>query len=273
MVAKLYIGTSGWSYPTGEGTWKGHFYPVGTRNELIYYSQFFNTVEINSSFYAPVNPVYAANWARRTPPGFKFTAKLWQKFTHPRMYEETTGEVAAVSRDDVELFRKGIEPLATADKLGAPLVQFPPSFTNSETSRRTIRAIVRTFGAYPLAFELRHRSWSDDPDTRSLLLESGSAWVQTDEPRFAISSAVELPITSSMAYFRFHGRNYEDWWSGSNELRYKYLYNEQEMQELATRVKETAEQTTVLFAFFNNHYQGYAPRNARQMKMELGFGD
>jgi hypothetical protein len=74
--AKIYIGTSGWSYPKGEGTWKGYFYPKGKINELEYYSQFFNTVEINSSFYRPPNPGYVYNWARSVPKDFLFAAKL-----------------------------------------------------------------------------------------------------------------------------------------------------------------------------------------------------
>lgn len=69
-LAKIYIGTSGWSYPKGEGTWTGYFYPTGKINELEYYSQFFNTVEINSSFYRPPNPGYVYNWVRRTPKDF-----------------------------------------------------------------------------------------------------------------------------------------------------------------------------------------------------------
>ena len=73
----IYIGTSGWSYPRGAGTWAGYFYPAGTANELEYYSQFFNTVEINSSFYRPPNPGYVYNWVRRTPVDFLFAVKLW----------------------------------------------------------------------------------------------------------------------------------------------------------------------------------------------------
>ena len=96
-MAKIYIGTSGWSYPTGEGTWKGFFYPPGTRNELEYYSRFFNTVEINSSFYRPPNPAYVAKWVKQTPPDFLFAVKLWQKFTHPEMYRAAAGEAAAAA--------------------------------------------------------------------------------------------------------------------------------------------------------------------------------
>ena len=107
--SKLYIGTSGWSYPKGEGTWTGHFYPKGKIVELEYYSQFFNTVELNSSFYRPPNPRYVHNWVRRTPENFLFTVKLWQKFTHPNMYKEATGKEAVISEQDVDIFNRSIE--------------------------------------------------------------------------------------------------------------------------------------------------------------------
>ena len=267
--AKIYIGTSGWSYPRGEGTWTGYFYPRGKINELEYYSQFFNTVEVNSTFYRPPSPVYVQNWARRTPADFLFTVKLWQKFTHPKMYREATGEEAVVLQSDVDQFRQGIEPLAEAGKLGALLAQFPPSFRNDEHGRQILAAVVRVFGQYKLAVELRHRSWSDDDTTAQSLRESNVAWVQIDEPRFKSSIAGKLPVTADMAYFRFHGRNSEMWWKGDNETRYKYLYSPEEIDELSTKVKSAAGQTQLLFIFFNNHWQGYAPRNAVDMKRVL----
>ncbi|MFC2004845.1 DUF72 domain-containing protein [Chloroflexota bacterium] len=266
---KLYIGTSGWSYPRGEGTWNGYFYPKGKINELEYYSQFFNTVEVNSSFYRPPNPDYARNWARIVPDSFLFTVKLWQKFTHPKMYKDSTGEEASIALEDVDLFRRSLEPLAGAGKLGTLLAQFPPSFRNDSLRRQIISAVSHAFGQYRLAVELRHRSWSDDPNTAVLLKENQVAWVKIDEPKFSSSIADELPITSDMAYFRFHGRNAETWWSGDNETRYKYLYPPDEIEELAGKVKSAARETELLFAQFNNHWQGYAPRNANDLKKSL----
>src|SRR4030042_867599 len=187
--ASIYIGTSGWSYPKGEGTWKGHFYPGGKINELEYYSQFFNTVEINSSFYHPPDPGFVYNWARRVPRGFLFAVKLWQKFTHPGMYKEATGEDAVIAQSDVDLFKKCLEPLAKTGKLGALLAQFPPSFKNDAYSRQVLGAIAKAFGEYRIAVELRHRSWSDDADTAALLRENNMAWVQIDEPKFGTSVA------------------------------------------------------------------------------------
>ena len=133
--ANIYIGTSGWSYPKGEGTWNGYFYPSGKIVELEYFSQYFNTVEINSSFYRPPNPGYVYNWVKRVPNGFLFAMKLWQKFTHPRMYRDATGEEAVISRADVDTFRSSLEPLAKAGKLGALLAQvwalvFPQLFSD-----------------------------------------------------------------------------------------------------------------------------------------------
>jgi uncharacterized protein YecE (DUF72 family) len=233
--ASIYIGTSGWSYPKGEGTWQGYFYPAGKINELEYYSQFFNTVEINSSFYRPPDPGFVYNWARRVPQGFLFAVKLWQKFTHPKMYKEATGEEAVVAQDDVDRFKKSLEPLVKYGKLGALLAQFPPSFKNDEHGQQILGAVAKAFGEYKLAVELRHRSWSDDEDTARFLRERNMAWVQIDD----------------------------------SETRYRYLYSPEEIAGLADRVRAAGEKTRLLFAFFNNHWQAYAPRNANDLKRAL----
>jgi uncharacterized protein YecE (DUF72 family) len=268
-ASQIYIGTSGWSYPKGEGTWKGYFYPSGKINELEYYSQYFNTVELNSSFYRPPNPGYVYNWAKRTPADFRFAVKLWQKFTHPKMYEQATGNEAIISQADVDTFVRSLEPLVKSGKLGALLAQFPPSFKNDDYSRQILGAISNAFEQYHLAVELRHRSWSDDESTAVFLRERNIAWVQIDEPKFKTSVAAEIPVTASMAYFRFHGRNAKEWWTGDSETRYRYFYSAEEIEELAERVREAAAETRLLFAFFNNHWQGYAPRNAVDLKKSL----
>jgi uncharacterized protein YecE (DUF72 family) len=267
--ASIYIGTSGWSYPKGEGTWQGFFYPSGKINELEYYSQFFNTVEINSSFYRPPEPGFVYNWARRVPKGFLFAIKLWQKFTHPKMFKEATGEEAVFVQGDVDRFKKCLEPLVKYGKLGALLAQFPPSFKNDDYGQQILGAVAGAFGEYKLAVELRHRSWSDDTGTAAFLSEHNIAWVQIDEPKFSSSVAAEVPVTAEIAYFRFHGRNAKDWWSGDSETRYRYLYSPDEIAGLAERVKTAADKTRLLFAFFNNHWQAYAPRNANDLKSAL----
>src|SRR5438094_9021971 len=89
----LRIGTSGWNYPSGQGTWNGIFYPRGRRrpkgfDELAFYAEHFDTAEVNTTFYGQPRADVCRGWAERTPAGFEFSVKLFQKFTHPRMYEE-----------------------------------------------------------------------------------------------------------------------------------------------------------------------------------------
>jgi uncharacterized protein YecE (DUF72 family) len=178
------------------------------------------------------------------------------------MYEESTGQDAVISQEDVDIFKRSIEPLAKSGKLGALLAQFPPSFKNDNFGQQILGAIIQTFSEYRLAMELRHRSWSDDNNTSQLLKENNVSWVSIDEPKFSSSIASDVPVTADMAYFRFHGRNKENWWSGDNETRYKYLYSDEELNELAEKITIAGSKTQLLFAFFNNHWQGYAPRNA-----------
>ena len=268
-MAKIYIGTSGWSYPPGEGTWNGHFYPAGKIDELAYYSRFFNTVEVNSSFYCPPNPAYAENWAKKTPDGFIFAVKLWQKFTHPKMYRKVAGNnEVTVSQADIDLFRDGIEPLAKKGKLGPLLAEFPPSFTNDAFNRNILLAIFKSFKDYRLAVELRHKSWSDDKNTEQILKDNRVAWVQIDEPKFSSQLRRICPLLWNGS-FPVSWADPETWWKGDVETRYKYLYSGEEIDELAEKIKLTAENTQSSFAFFNNHWQGYAPRNATDMKTAL----
>ncbi len=270
-VNRIYIGASGWSYPQGKGTWNGYFYPPGTKDELGYYSQFFNTVEINSSFYRPPNPKVSAGWVKKTPDDFLFTVKLWQKFTHPKMYRDTTGDMAEISFEDVSIFKNSIGPLALSGKLGALLVQFPPSFVADTYGKQRLKAVINSFREYRMAVELRHKSWSDDPSTASLLRENKVCWVQIDEPKFDFSVAAEVPVTSDLAYFRFHGRNAEMWWKGDAETRYMYLYTEDEIAELAHKVGVASRKSATTFVFFNNHWKAYAPSNAGDLRKALQF--
>src|SRR5262245_48225419 len=98
----LHIGTSGWSYPSGKGRWNGLFYPASrsrkagtdTFDELSFYAEHFDTVEVNSTFYMQPRPEMVRGWVERTPPGFVFSMKLYQKFTHPKMFRERALESA-----------------------------------------------------------------------------------------------------------------------------------------------------------------------------------
>ncbi len=167
----LYVGTSGWSYPKGKGAWDGVFYPekLADRDKLSFYAQYFNAVELNSSFYRPPSPVAARAWAARVPEGFRVTAKLWQKFTHPRMFEEATGRPAEIGAEDLDQFVAGLAPLAEARKLGPILAQFPPSFKPEPGSLDYLEDLVRRLrgAGFQLAVELRHRDWTQSDDARA----------------------------------------------------------------------------------------------------------
>ena len=273
---KLYVGTSGWSYPKGTGKWDGVFYPdkLADKDKIQFYAQYFNTVELNSSFYRP--PAAAAkNWALRVPEDFRFTAKLWQKFTHPKMFEDATGKKAEVADADFAVFLDGIAPLAEAGKLGPLLAQFPPSFKPDPATQDYLEDLVRKLRAegFQIAVDLRHRNWtmSDAATSRKMMEENGVAWVMIDEPRFK-TSIRNIPLTSKkVGYFRFHGRNYQNWWRhDAAEDRYNYLYTPGEMKQLGEDVREVAQGTAETYAFYNNHHNAQAVVNALQLKMMIG---
>jgi uncharacterized protein YecE (DUF72 family) len=187
IVTDIHIGTSGWNYPTGRGTWNGLFYPSRRPrkfDELAYYAERFDTVEINSTFYRMPEAPLSRSWVERTPPGFLFAVKLYQKFTHPDMYLARDGVLDwDLSRDDFDLFRAGIDPLAAAGRLAAVLVQFPESFHADRDARGYLDWLLAALADYPLAVELRHRTWhADPPATAAFLGEHGATWVLGDEP-------------------------------------------------------------------------------------------
>src|SRR5258705_8290999 len=247
-MSTVRIGTSGWSYPSGAGTWNGLFYPrtrskkAGTADfdELRFYAEHFNTVEVNPSFYGSPRAEVTRGWASRTPPGFEFSLKFYQKFTHPRMFREAALKrapgsegplldlLAQVTQADLDEFRAGIEPLASEGKLGALLAQFPPSFKAEPASRDYLSQLLHALRDYPVAVELRHRTWSDDfSGTLQLLNEFKAALVQIDEPKFKLSIRQNwLPNVTGFYYMRLHGRNAAQWWHHEHrDDRYNYIYS------------------------------------------------
>lgn len=277
------IGTSGWSYPTGDGTWNGVFYPrAGQRprgrgkfDELRFYAEHFDTVEVNSTFYRIPSPRTTASWAERTPEGFEFAVKLFQKFTHPEMFHTATGaNPLDLGQNDVDEFRAAIDPLASAGKLGPLLAQFPASFKNEPDTRGYVEWLLGQLQDYDVALELRHRSWSDEPDhTLKLLAEFGAAWTQIDEPKFKLSIRQDLlPNVKTFYYLRLHGRNAAQWWSHKkSEDRYNYLYTASELEPLAEAVQEaTRREVKKAYLYANNHFSAKSVANAAILKHQLG---
>lgn len=272
------VGTSGWSYPSGKGTWKGIFYPPGTRDELAYYADRFDTVEVNSTFYRVQSPQTALGWARRTPRGFLFSIKLFQKFTHPELYLKKTGlDPWNLGQTDIDEFRAMLDPLAAAGKLGVLLAQFPASFQDEPAAREYIDWLLETFRDYSTAVELRHRSWSEAaPDVDALLARHDAGLVLIDEPRFEPSIRLDPALviesaSSRPAYIRLHGRNAANWWRHEHaDDRYDYLYSRDELKPYEAIASEAAKPGRKVFVYMNNHFSAKAVANAAIIKADLG---
>ena len=145
------IGPAGWSYED----WKGIIYPPGMREHpLGLLSRLFDTVEVNSTFYRPPNPSYCAGWLRKVVSNdrFRFTLKLWRRFTHERDQP--------ASPEEVRLVREGLEPLVEGRCLGAVLVQFPWHFKLTAPNQAWLAGVLDTFAELPLVVEVRHASWN-----------------------------------------------------------------------------------------------------------------
>ena len=272
-TAELRIGTSGWNYPAGKGTWNGVFYPPSRGraknfDELAFYAERFNTVEVNSTFYGQPRPEVSKAWAARTPQGFEFSVKLYRKFTHPKMVDFEPATVF-----DIDEFKRGIDPLASAGKLGALLAQFPPSFKCDAASLDYLRGLLTAFDGYEVAVELRHKRWSDAfGQTLAVLKEHGAAFVQIDEPKFKLSIAQnQLPNIPTFYYMRLHGRNAAQWWTHEkSEDRYNYLYSAEEIGEFVETIDAARAIVKKVYLYSNNHFSAKSVINAALIRQRLG---
>ena len=268
----LRIGTSGWNYPAGKGSWNGIFYPLPEHrergfDELRFYAERFNTVEVNSTFYGQPRANVTLGWARRTPENFDFAVKLFQKFTHPKL----SIDQSPVTQADIDAFRGGVDPLAAAGKLGPLLAQFPASFQRTAEAADYMEWLLKAFAGYDIAVELRHRSWSDAPETMALLDQYKAAWVQIDEPKFKSSIRQDLVGGNAETYYlRLHGRNAKEWWDhAESEDRYNYFYSQQELAPIAEIVKDVRAIVKKAYLFMNNHFSAQSIANAVTLKHML----
>ena len=280
-----FIGTCGYSYaslpPNG---WSGVFYPkAGCErvDELEFYAAHFNCVEVNSTFYRPASPAMARGWLAKTPPDFTFTAKVWQKFTHPTVLGRAgnlpAAQWTAFDKADVARFSDGIAPLVEARRLGALLFQYPASFSCEAANRERLESALASFAMAPKVVELRHKSWSDRrTETAALLQKCAATWAFIDEPKFASSVKQELAAQREINYLRLHGRNREKWWRHGNAWeRYDYFYQPATIDRLAAKLKQLHSHapTSKFYVFFNNHARGQAVANAFMLKLALGIND
>ena len=256
---RIRVGPAGWSY----ADWSGYVYPARRSkgfHEATYLSGFFDTIEINTSFYQPLRPDHAAQWVERVSanPAFLFTAKLWQKFTHD----------PSASPEDERAVRAGFDVLRHAEKLGAVLLQFPFSFHCTKETVGYLTAVLKRFADYPLVVELRHSSWQTE-ETLSLLRELNAGFCNIDQPIIGRSLEPSASSTSPIGYVRLHGRRYDTWFSDNPATpaheRYNYLYSEAELDPWVARIRTVNQHTRNTFVVTNNHYQGKAVVNALQL--------
>ena len=268
------VGPAGCSY----SVWTGFVYPSPRPkgfHEATYLARYFDTIEINTSFYQPLTADLAAQWIERVSenPRFVFTAKLWRKITHELSAAISSGPLPQITAEDECAIRAGFDVLRQAEKLGAVLLQFPFSFHQSAETFAYLESLVRKFADYPLAVEVRHASWSH-PDVFAFLRENNVAFCNIDQPIIGRSLAPSDETTSPMGYIRLHGRRYDTWFTDDPEVpmheRYNYLYSAEELMPWAERIRSVAERTRNTFVITNNHYLGKAVVNALELISMLG---
>jgi uncharacterized protein YecE (DUF72 family) len=227
---------------------------------LELYAQHFRSVEIDSSYYRVPAAASIESMVRRTPQDFRFTAKLPGTGTH--LPQPGNAPV----HDDIFLFRRNLTPMIEAGKLACVLAQFPNSFRPNDATRAYLAQLRDALPDLELCAEFRHREWQTN-DTIELLQSRNIGLVNVDQPHFKTLMRESSDTTSSVAYIRFHGRNVENWWRGTNETRYDYLYSPEELLPWVNRIIDITANPDVreVFAFFNNHRRGQAVKNAEML--------
>ncbi len=258
------FGVAGWSYDD----WDGTVYPAPRPrgfDPLAYLARYYDTIEINSTFYRPPATRTAERWASRVRHNarFMFTAKLWQRFTHERDTAWTSQDLALVT-----------EPMAVlveAGRLGCVLAQFPWSFKRSLESTEWLDDLIAAFARFPLAIEVRHTSWNV-PEFYRWLMDRQVAIVNIDQPIFRHSIQPGAAVTARVGYVRLHGRNYENWFrdDAASHERYDYLYSVDELKTWLDLIHQVADRARETYVIANNHYRGQAPANAAMLAKLFG---
>jgi uncharacterized protein YecE (DUF72 family) len=240
----VHVGCSGWNYRD----WRERFYPQGLapRHWLEHYSLQFETVEVNSTFYRLASREAVERWVQQTPNGFVFAPKASRYLTHIRRLRDLDR--------GVKRFYAPLEPLSAAGKLGPTLWQLPETFQRDDDLLGTA---LQCLPAGRHCFEFRHPSWFVEP-VYDLLRGSGAALVVGDHPERPFQSH---EMTAGWTFVRFH---YGSRGRGGN-------YSTAELETWKRRIAAWRSKVEV-FAFFNNDWNGFAPRNARWLADRLGPG-
>jgi len=252
----VYLGPAGWDY----ADWQGVVYPPGLKgtDRLAFLASLFDVVEVNVTFYRPLGPTLAERWLEAVAGAgeFRFTAKLWNLFTHERR----------LTHPEVKQFQEGVAPLLAAGRLGMCLAQFPYSFHNTEENRAYLGRLREAFPEFPLAVEVRHRSWQQAP-VREFLQHLGLEFCNIDQPMVSYSMGATRWVTGFKGYLRCHGRRKEAWFEfgEDRQARYDFYYAPEELEDLAERARELMAKAPEVYVIFNNHPAGQAVANALEL--------
>src|SRR3954451_23376747 len=291
MAGRILVGTSSWADPGFVAEW----YPQGmpARERLPWYSERFELVEVNSSFYAIPEPSTVMRWAEVTPDGFTFDYKLHKLLSRhsaeleslpPDLREgaETTGRGRVKLTPEIEAAMvdatiEAIAPLEEAGKLGALLLQLTPAFSPRKHELDELGPLIERFAPRPVAVELRNRNWVGEKradDTFAWLSEHGAAFVAVDAPpgdHVPIMPPVDAVTRDDLAYMRAHGRNTEGYLKGKTVAeRFGWEYSDEELEEIKQRAKGMAEDAVSVHVSFNNNRGRDAPTSARRFRQLLG---
>ncbi|MEE8132675.1 MAG: DUF72 domain-containing protein [Nitrososphaerales archaeon] len=250
------LGCSGWNYPDlPPDGWLGVYYPSRKTKRLQYYSKFFKTAEMDSTFYdhlySKMTRGTFIGLVRATPEKFQFSIKVPETITHSKKLNTKVGAIT-----DLEKFLDKISPLKRAKKLGAVLIQLPPSFT-VDKFKKIEGFLDRLPSGYDYAVEFRHKSWQTEGPWE-MLKHYNIATVITDCPDEELQFLSEPVVTADHSFVRWHGRKKGFW--------YDYLYSKEELEPWVEKITQIKEQTKVVRGYFNNHWAGKAVLNAFQFK-------
>lgn len=259
MAATVRLGTCSWADEGLLKTW----YPRGVSTpaaRLGYYAERFDTVEVDSPFYALPDPAVTGRWAQRTPDDFVF---------HVKAHASMTGHEPAEPEPAFAAFREAVAPLELSGKLRAVLLQYHPRFVKSAAAKEELSRVRALLDPLVPLVEFRHRSWLEpweQTDTLSFLEQHGLAYVSVDAPATRASNVVPrvAAATHPLAYVRFHGRNWKTWniRGGKSSDRFDWMYSPEELGEWVAPVGRLAEQADEVYALFNNNKDDFAPRSA-----------
>ena len=251
-MERIRLGCQGWNYPA----WVGPFYPERTRamDFLTTYARAFDTVEVDSTFYAVPAAKTVRGWADRTPNEFTFALKLPQEITHERRFVD--------AQDVAERFWDVARELGT--QLGPVLIQCGPDLSPDE-----MYAVEAFLGALPkdiaFAIEFRQKGWISE-ETHAMLEAFGVALALVDArwiPRKWMLKLATRP-TAPHAYVRWMGpdRSITDYSRLQMDRTAELEAWAQVLPVLATKVK--------VYGYVNNHYAGHSPANVRMLQAMLG---